>query len=368
MTSNNEKIWAQISKIPNLPKDFIRKYWKFLNWDELLDHQKFDEKFIEEFEDRVNFNWHDIWDNECINYSEDFIERHLDKVIWDRVSAVGKLSEDFIRRHQDEVDWLYISTCQDLSEEFMREFIDKLSWIDLLQFQKNLSTNFIRELKDLGINIAYISSNENTNEKMVDEFFDDMVMDEVFSNAHLSEEWIRNFKGGKPWFTIIESQKLSDDFLEELVAQYRIVRPSDPTYIFKSILEWQNVSEDFLERHFNELTSEDFTYIHKELSEDFIRRHKNSLDWRVLCSRQKLSEKFVDEMKNFVDWDNLSLNASSMFSEQFIEKYKNKWNWSMLDYSQCSTNFIYKYVDRINKNTLYSNFNFVKKILKYEEN
>ena len=74
--------------------------------------------------------------------SEKFIEKFQDKVDWDLISEYQKLSECFIRKFQNKVSWDDISACQKLSEDFIEEFQDKVEWFFISQHQK-LSEKFI---------------------------------------------------------------------------------------------------------------------------------------------------------------------------------------------------------------------------------
>ena len=67
--------------------------------------------------------------------SEEFIERHADRVDWEYISQYQKLSEEFIERNADRVAWYYISQYQKLSEEFIERNSDRVSlpWINYYQ-------------------------------------------------------------------------------------------------------------------------------------------------------------------------------------------------------------------------------------------
>ena len=41
-------------------------------------------------------------------YSEDFIEKYVDKVDWYYISTYQTLSEDFIEKYSNKVNWWYI--------------------------------------------------------------------------------------------------------------------------------------------------------------------------------------------------------------------------------------------------------------------
>jgi len=79
-----------------------------------------------EIEDLTDEDWGNISDH--VDLSEDFIEKHSDKVYWYYISECQKLSEPFIEKYSDKVDWAYISRYQKLSENFIEKHSDKLYW------------------------------------------------------------------------------------------------------------------------------------------------------------------------------------------------------------------------------------------------
>ena len=77
--------WIEISKMPNLPEDFIRKFKDEVYWILIAQYQVLSEDFIEDSK-------------------EDF----KDSYVWSQISLYQKLSEDFIRKFKDKVNWTFI--------------------------------------------------------------------------------------------------------------------------------------------------------------------------------------------------------------------------------------------------------------------
>ena len=127
--SLNQFNWEEISKIRNLPEDFIREFQDKVDWLRISAFQNLSEDFLREFQDKVDWKWISYYQT----LSEDFIREFKDKVDWEYISRKQTLSEDFIREFQDKVDWNNISYLQTLSEDFIREFKDKvdLNYISL---------------------------------------------------------------------------------------------------------------------------------------------------------------------------------------------------------------------------------------------
>jgi hypothetical protein len=95
------------------------------------------------------------------------IEEFKDKVNWNYISHYQKLSENFIREFQDKANWIYISAKQKLSENFIREFQDKVDW-ECISYYQELSENFIYEFEDK-LDIKYlIKDNKITKKRLLE--------------------------------------------------------------------------------------------------------------------------------------------------------------------------------------------------------
>jgi hypothetical protein len=137
--------WYYIAVYQKLSEQFIEKHSDKINWSHISACQKLSEKFIEKHSDKIN--WYDI--SRYQKLSEQFIEKHSDKINWTRISVYQKLSEEFIEKHSDKVCWYYISQYQKLSEQFIEKHSNKVDWINISRYQK-LSEKF-RKKHDLTI-------------------------------------------------------------------------------------------------------------------------------------------------------------------------------------------------------------------------
>ena len=82
------------------------------------------EKFFDENINNFEVDYYKLISNQKL--SEEFIEKHKDKVNWSYISIHQKLSESFIEKYIDKVDWWYILKYQTLSEEFRQKHNDKI--------------------------------------------------------------------------------------------------------------------------------------------------------------------------------------------------------------------------------------------------
>jgi len=156
--------WNDISQYQKLSEQFIEKHSNKVYWTYISRYQKLSEQFIEKHSKKVN------WDciSECQKLSEKFIEKHSDKVYWDCISIYQKLSEQFIEKHSNKVDWYCISKCQKLSEKFIEKYSDKVNWYCISMYQK-LSEKFIEKHSDK-LDWYYISRYQKLSEKFIKKY------------------------------------------------------------------------------------------------------------------------------------------------------------------------------------------------------
>ena len=135
-----------MNKTITLDMKFITKFSKFIYFEKIIQNESLSEDEIEKI---LNYLYDENWD--ALTYvrdlSEEFIERHSDKLNWYSISMFKKLNEDFIRKFSDKVKWEYISSRQTLSEDFIRKFSDKVDFSVILDIY-NLSEEFIDDFKD----------------------------------------------------------------------------------------------------------------------------------------------------------------------------------------------------------------------------
>ena len=84
-------------------------------------------------------------------YSEEELEDNINsfsKWDWAKISCHQKLSEQFIERHADKIDWNFISAYQKLSKEFIKKYIKKIN-INWLIHNENISEEMKKEIKTL---------------------------------------------------------------------------------------------------------------------------------------------------------------------------------------------------------------------------
>jgi hypothetical protein len=191
--------WRLVTRYCNLSEDFIRKHADLVDWVEVSSYEQLSPEFVEEYKDKFNwsdlsqklamtkeqllqyvdridwdraptyqpkvdgdvieavlaskkkdeFNWHGALVN--VKMSEEFIEKHADDIEkankWELVSYYQKLSEEFMMKWAKKMNWNYVSQRQKLSDKFIRENLSKLNKQWLLNYQKGMSEELVKELK-----------------------------------------------------------------------------------------------------------------------------------------------------------------------------------------------------------------------------
>lgn len=172
--------------------------------------------------------------------SEKEIRDHFYDVNWKAISNRQNLTEEFIREFDEELNWRAISNSQELSKDFIREHADKLNWCGLLQHFK-FDVEFLDEMSK-HFNAPVIWENIMEYQKL-DYHFIDKYADQLLNNVtsamnlygkqRLSEDFMRLWKNKVNWVMIIKTQKLSEQFLEEMFASKEPHIWNFKHYIFK---------------------------------------------------------------------------------------------------------------------------------------
>jgi len=108
-------------------EDFFEKHIDKVDWRHLSENSSLSEAFFEKHINKVD--WRPLSKNSSL--SEAFFEKHIDKVNWWYISWNPSLSEAFFEKHIDKVDWNCLSENPSLSEAFCEKHIDTVYWRSL---------------------------------------------------------------------------------------------------------------------------------------------------------------------------------------------------------------------------------------------
>ena len=98
-------------------------YWYYIS-----QCQKLSEKFIEKYQDKIN--WNLISKNQNVKLSESLIEKYQDKINWNNISEYQLLSENFIKKYQDKINFSLLLKNKKILKNIIKEEIVKINKIN----------------------------------------------------------------------------------------------------------------------------------------------------------------------------------------------------------------------------------------------
>lgn len=183
-----------IYRIHIFDENFIRKYWKEINFDwELcsLYQPNLSEDFIEEFFDKLHMEYI------CNHYqlTENFIRKNKDRLYWDKLSFSQNFSISFIEEMEQYICWKELSMHCFLTEEIIEKYKDRLDW-DMLCCRQRMSEDFMEKMSEY-LNWAYLSRYQILSFEFIKKYIDKLDLDLVLKFQVLYEsekEYIENYK------------------------------------------------------------------------------------------------------------------------------------------------------------------------------
>lgn len=240
--------------------------------------------------------------------TEEFMDEYSKYLDWYLLSRYQDMSEKFIEKHLNEVKWNSILSRNMISEGFIRKYADDLNWTALTGSAMKFSTNFIREFEDK-IDFNRFFYQREVGQKVVEEFINKdrekkINWNSIIRNNALSVSFIRLHlcqmeKGTWHfWNTISEHQKLDENFLIE----------------FKDKIDWrmasrtQVITEKIMEKcadklNWNALIKHDIT-----LTEEILEKYEKYFDWStwsIIIQYQNVSEEFLEKRMMKIPWEHL---------------------------------------------------------------
>jgi hypothetical protein len=284
-----------------------------------------------------------------------FIEKHLDKfneLSWSAISASQRLSEDFVERHQDKINFDKVFTFYNLEESFIRKYSDRVSTARILATQK-LSINYLDEIVN-SQNIATMILTQRLNAGFINKHIDKVkeyydtcddnnvlkiwyrILDEQKVGTKFIEKYAEYFDE-KCWNVLSEKQRMSQSFMIKNMDKVRLDRirgnvKLDIDFIdnYGDILNWDNIvryqtlNTEIIDKYADDLVKHYYSLVRKyKLSEEFIEKSCHQpYTWGHTCASQDLSETFMDKHAEHLKWDIVSRHQK--MSIGFIAKYSHK--------------------------------------------
>jgi hypothetical protein len=128
---------------------FEKGYSDLINWKSFKNYS-LTEEFIDEF--GYYLDWYNISRNYITNgsLSDKIIQKYINEIDWNKVSAAKDITEEFILKYQDRIDFYdFLSYSENLTENIIRKFADKMSWRALSlnhNFSKNLIIDYVERI------------------------------------------------------------------------------------------------------------------------------------------------------------------------------------------------------------------------------
>ena len=128
--------WSSISCNQTLSEEFIEKYSDLVDWKLIYCNQTLSEEFKEKHKyyriksllTKYDFLDYLLEKEKLQEFEIEYLVKNglMYKLCWWFISANQKLSEEFIERHSDKVNWEWIFVYQNLSEDFIEKHKDKI--------------------------------------------------------------------------------------------------------------------------------------------------------------------------------------------------------------------------------------------------
>lgn len=204
-----------------LPEDFIKKYRKHLNFDniEIINNHLVSDEYIIELIDSGNNTVYTLLHMLIIPRGEAFLEKYWHKFNKRVLYTTVMFSEEFLLKHaKHDRCWMQVSQFQNIQlyPLFLEENKDNIKWSLLCQYHR-LSRDVIRQYKDY-VDWYMVSKNQVLSEEFIEEFQDKVDWDAISYYQYFSEFFIKRFQDKLNWYYISGKQVYySPEFIREFI-------------------------------------------------------------------------------------------------------------------------------------------------------
>lgn len=269
-----------------------------------------------------------------INFEDDTFEKCISGetvLIYDKLTDLKKITPE-------------------ICEEILREWIDNKNEEAWRWYQENgkINANFVREWQSKIDFYWHLSHNDHLTKEIIWEFQDKWNWKDLARKIDFTEDELLKVEDEFDWNDVVNYQKLSSEFIDNLIKRNKITTPEGWVRISCN----QKLQCWFIEKYADKLK---WFYVlaNNKLDENFIEKYCKRFDyndWCNCCRYQTFSEDFIERHKKDVDWDGIS--SWQKLSEPFIEKYARKLCWSWIFNKQkLSPEFIDKNINRVRRNS-----------------
>lgn len=243
---------SEIYMIDNTSEEFTRRHINKLNWHRAIYNKKLSEGFFTDY--YSEFKRRNLIDSLCSSriLSESFFELHKADIITSDIAKYNlcfndNISENFFRRNPELINWRHIWCNKNISEKFARDYIRRVNWKAISS--ANMSVEFFEEyIKKLYLpDLCY-------NKYIPESFFQKHIQllrlywEYIFSNPNISEEFLqKNIEEitSYDFIKLISINKVSEEFVNRNIStQLSIYYPTKKYHWYNS-----NLSIPFYEKY-----------------------------------------------------------------------------------------------------------------------
>ena len=354
LEDNIEKLKTHIHTYKYLSETFMNKHKDEIIWDEIGVYQNLSEEFILSHRDvidekiiknivlfqKVSSKILEIyieetpnllidWDYICKNQdlTEEFIEKHIDKLDFFLLSKYQVLTEKFIEKHMDKLDIFELSKNNKFSHEFIVKYRNEFPMFSLLK-EQNFKNQYI--IKGFGMNlqsILFIFKHQSLTEEEINNYlkkYENIINENegiwmvISKNQRLSEEFMRNNINKIDLWMVARHQVLSEEFIKEFMFKSSKKQNNE-------VFKFQELSDEFIIENIRYLNFDDGLVKLNRIPKELIKKFKSVLDLNYLLKNSIIEESVLEKYSDDFDWNNIL--RFQPLSEEFIEKHKEKVNW-----------------------------------------
>ena len=179
----------------NLPKSVLRKFKDRIDWSCCVEYDKFDDAFVDEMKDYVDWGSVAIW---SMKVTEDCLRRHVDRLPFKVLSGTRVMSLDFMDEFKERMDWKAVTGVwinrRELTNDFLDRFKEFLDWHLISQYGR-LSTEQLERYGDM-VDWRTLSVWRSWTSEEMNRFFGMIDWDAIerIGNFHMSSSSIDRMK------------------------------------------------------------------------------------------------------------------------------------------------------------------------------
>lgn len=253
--------WWKISKVKNLPKEFIHEFHKYLQWDILNLKHTIDESIVR-------------------SYMPIFINKKNRKYI-----SKKKLSIEFMRDYKFMLDWSYVTKFNDFTIEMIEEFKFVIDFY-ILTSKQIIPLHLIDEFKNERLNWVFISREYDIDLDFIDKYKDKLSWGALSSRFANDDKFVDRFVKYVDFDVIQSFRRIDESFI----------------YKYANHINWFRVDPNTLSvdtvRKYRDLIRWEYVSVYANLTDEFIIEFQNELYWTSLRERRDLSPKIKEMFKD----------------------------------------------------------------------